>query len=66
MFDNIFVPGLNGIARFVFWYPFLMSLWIAGTLVYIWFRDKDQKIDFEKVDWPLISFLVPCYKEEDP
>lgn len=66
MFDNIFVPGLNGIASFVFWYPFVMSLfWIAGTLVYIWFRDKDQKIDFDQVDWPLISFLVPCYNEED-
>ncbi|WP_445491042.1 poly-beta-1,6-N-acetyl-D-glucosamine synthase [Niallia sp. 03133] len=65
-FEKVFTPTLSGITSFVFWYPLIMSLfWIAGTIIYIWFRDRDQKIDFSKVNWPLITFLVPCYNEED-
>lgn len=60
-----FMPTLEGIGSFVFWYPLIMSLfWIAGTLIYIWFRDRDKDSDFSSIEWPAISFLVPCYNEE--
>ncbi|WP_286166340.1 poly-beta-1,6-N-acetyl-D-glucosamine synthase [Peribacillus frigoritolerans] len=28
------------------------------------YREKEQKIDFENIEWPMISILVPCYNEE--
>ncbi|MFE7820750.1 MULTISPECIES: poly-beta-1,6-N-acetyl-D-glucosamine synthase [Priestia] len=64
--QHVLIPGFEKLASFVFWYPFIMSLfWIAGTLIYIRYRDRDPKVDFSTVDWPLVSFLVPCYNEEE-
>ncbi len=64
--QHVLIPGFEKLASFVFWYPFIMSLfWIAGTLIYIRYRDRDPKVDFSAVDWPLVSFLVPCYNEEE-
>ncbi|MFP7732453.1 poly-beta-1,6-N-acetyl-D-glucosamine synthase [Priestia aryabhattai] len=64
--QHVLIPGFEKLASFVFWYPFIMSLfWIAGTLIYIRYRDRDPKVDFSTIDWPLVSFLVPCYNEEE-
>ncbi|WP_083964653.1 poly-beta-1,6-N-acetyl-D-glucosamine synthase [Metabacillus litoralis] len=57
---------INSLAEFVFWYPLIMSvLWIAGSSLFFKFREKEEFIDFENIDWPLISILVPCYNEEE-
>ncbi|OAS85390.1 poly-beta-1,6 N-acetyl-D-glucosamine synthase [Metabacillus litoralis] len=40
-------------------------LWIAGSSLFFKFREKEEFIDFENIDWPLISILVPCYNEEE-
>lgn len=54
------------LGNFVFWYPLIMSLvWIAGSLLFYQNREGDVKIDFDKVDWPMISILIPCYDEEE-
>jgi poly-beta-1,6-N-acetyl-D-glucosamine synthase len=43
-----------------------MSLfWIAGSSLFFRFREKGQTLEFENIDWPLISILVPCYNEEE-
>lgn len=54
------------LSQFIFWYPFIMSLfWIAGSILFFRYREKIQKHDFDKFEWPFISILVPCYNEED-
>ncbi len=54
------------LAEFVFWYPFLMSLlWMAGALLFSVYRERRRIEDFEEVEWPEISILVPCYNEEE-
>jgi biofilm PGA synthesis N-glycosyltransferase PgaC len=64
--QHVLIPGFEKLASFVFWYPFIMSLfWIAGTLIYIRYRDRDPKVDFSTIEWPLVSFLVPSYNEEE-
>jgi biofilm PGA synthesis N-glycosyltransferase PgaC len=40
-------------------------LWIAGSSLFFKFREKEESIDFENIDWPLISILVPCFNEEE-
>ncbi|MBE6048368.1 MAG: poly-beta-1,6 N-acetyl-D-glucosamine synthase [Clostridium sp.] len=48
----------------IFWYPFIMSLiWIAGSLIFSHYREKEEDIDVEKYDWPKISIILPCYNE---
>ncbi|MGI6712454.1 MAG: glycosyltransferase [Bacillota bacterium] len=57
---------IGNLSTFVFWYPLLMSLfWIAGSRLF--FRNKENRmlIDFDSVDWPMISILIPCYNEEE-
>ncbi|QNF29942.1 poly-beta-1,6-N-acetyl-D-glucosamine synthase [Metabacillus elymi] len=57
---------IDSLSEFVFWYPLIMSvLWIAGSSLFFKFREKEEFIDFENIDWPLISILVPCYNEEE-
>jgi biofilm PGA synthesis N-glycosyltransferase PgaC len=57
---------IDNLANFVFWYPFIMSLfWIAGSLLFYKNREKQMEIDFDEVDWPMISILIPCYNEEE-
>ncbi|MGM7719209.1 poly-beta-1,6-N-acetyl-D-glucosamine synthase [Metabacillus sp. Hm71] len=54
------------LSEFVFWYPLMMSLlWIAGSSLFFKYREKEEVIDFEHIDWPLISILVPCFNEEE-
>ncbi|WP_084822056.1 glycosyltransferase family 2 protein [Bacillus sp. SA1-12] len=54
------------LSEFVFWFPLIMSLlWIAGTSLFFRYREKEEVIDFQNIDWPLISILVPCFNEED-
>ena len=54
------------IQNFVFWYPFLMSLfWIAGAVTFSIYREKDNYIEIENYNWPPISILIPCYNEEE-
>lgn len=66
LFMNDAWSSISGnLASFVFWYPLVMSLfWIAGALVFIWFREKEVETAIDREDWPLISFLIPCYNEE--
>lgn len=57
---------VSKIGAFVFWYPFLMSLfWIAGALIFYFFKEKGNVINFNNYNWPEISILVPCYNEAD-
>lgn len=52
--------------NFVFWYPFLVSLvWISGSIIFYFSKEKQNDIDLEKHNWPKISILVPCYNEEE-
>lgn len=57
---------ISTFSQFIFWYPFIMSLfWIAGSILFFRYREKSKTIDFDKVDWPFISIIVPCYNEEE-
>lgn len=52
-------------SQFVFFYPFIMSLfWMAGALLFFIYRERHESIDFDHINWPMVSFLVPCYNEE--
>lgn len=54
------------LSEFVFWYPLIMSLlWIAGSSLFFRYREKDKDLEFDQIDWPLISILIPCYNEQD-
>lgn len=54
------------LSYFVFFYPFLMSLfWMAGALIFFMYREHEKEIEFDNYDWPMVSFLIPCYNEED-
>lgn len=49
-FQN-FPRGIRLIGEFVFWYPFVMSLfWISGALVFSLFRERESKLDIDKYD----------------
>lgn len=57
---------IDKLAIYVFWYPFIMSLfWIAGSILFAKRREKKIEIDFDDIDWPMISILIPCYNEEE-
>ncbi|WP_031263734.1 poly-beta-1,6-N-acetyl-D-glucosamine synthase [Sporolactobacillus laevolacticus] len=62
----VFLSFFVGIfSQFVFFYPFIMSLfWMAGALLFFIYRERHESIDFDHIDWPMVSFLVPCYNEE--
>ena len=66
-FVQLFSGPYGLITGFVFWYPFIMSLfWMAGSLLFL--RTKESKSDslnIEAFDWPMVSILVPCYNEEE-
>lgn len=52
-------------SRFVFFYPLIMSLlWMAGALLFYLYRERHESVDFESINWPMVSFVVPCYNEE--
>ncbi|SFD66483.1 poly-beta-1,6-N-acetyl-D-glucosamine synthase [Bacillus sp. UNCCL81] len=54
------------LSEFVFWYPLVMSLfWVAGSSLFFRYREKGKDVNFEGIDWPLISILIPCYNEEE-
>ena len=58
IFDSLPIP-IQLMEQFVFWYPFVMSLfWIAGAIVFAMFRERDKAVDIEGVQWPKISILV--------
>ncbi|XCA84143.1 poly-beta-1,6-N-acetyl-D-glucosamine synthase [Exiguobacterium mexicanum] len=59
-------PWIEPLAQFVFWYPFFMALfWIAGALLFSLTREKEEELDLNEREWPLISILIPCYNEEE-
>ncbi len=39
--------------------------WIAGSIIFSTRREHDIRLEIDKVDWPMISILIPCYNEED-
>lgn len=51
---------------FVFWYPLIMSLfWISGAIIFSFYREKNKELNFEEIEWPKMSILVPCFNEEE-
>jgi len=57
---------VDKLAQYVFWYPLIMSLfWIAGSNIYNRRREAKTDIDFEKIEWPMVSILIPCYNEQE-
>ncbi len=37
--------------NFIFWYPVVMSLvWIAGSIIFYFYRERKQNLDFENID----------------
>ncbi len=63
-----FFTGPYGlVTSFVFWYPFIMALfWMAGSLLFLRTKEpKNDTLDIDGLDWPMISILVPCYNEEE-
>ncbi|MGG3467241.1 poly-beta-1,6-N-acetyl-D-glucosamine synthase [Neobacillus pocheonensis] len=57
---------ISYISEFVFWYPLIMSLvWITGTHLFFNYREKEDFNNFDQIEWPLISILVPCFNEEE-
>lgn len=63
-----FFTGPYGlVTSFVFWYPFMMALfWMAGSLLFLRTKEpKNDTLDIDGFDWPMISILVPCYNEEE-
>ncbi len=59
-------PIIETLSDYVFWYPFVMSLvWIAGSIIFSKRRDNDPFPEFESINWPMISILIPCYNEEE-
>ncbi|MBT8530047.1 poly-beta-1,6 N-acetyl-D-glucosamine synthase [Polynucleobacter paneuropaeus] len=59
---------LEGMARFCFGYPFIMSwYWIAGSLLYWFIRERHRSVYTSppKLRFtPLVSVLLPCFNEE--
>lgn len=57
---------INYLANYVFWYPFVMSLfWIAGSIIFVKKREKYIELEIGQINWPMISILIPCYNEEN-
>lgn len=57
--------NLSFLSQFVFYYPFIMSLfWMAGALIFYIYREQDDPVNFNEIEWPMVSFLIPCYNEE--
>lgn len=65
VFKN-FHSVMQFIQNYIFWYPFLMSLfWIAGSVIFSNFQENEKHLNINKINWPKISILIPCYNEEE-
>jgi len=65
LFKN-FPGAIQFIQNYIFWYPFLMSLfWIAGSVIFSNFQENEKHLNINKNNWPKISILIPCYNEEE-
>ncbi|HAX73076.1 MAG TPA: poly-beta-1,6 N-acetyl-D-glucosamine synthase [Firmicutes bacterium] len=63
-----FNEWMEQLQNFVFWYPFVMSLfWIAGSIIFAIFHEHEKEVEvgFCQIEWPKISILIPCYNEEE-
>lgn len=57
---------ISRLANYVFWYPFVMSLfWIVGSILFTRRREQSIELKSNEIEWPMISILIPCYNEED-
>lgn len=57
---------ISRLANYVFWYPFVMSLfWIVGSILFTRRREQSIELESNEIEWPMISILIPCYNEED-
>lgn len=57
---------IGRLANYVFWYPFVMSLfWIVGSILFTRRREQSIELESNEIEWPMISILIPCYNEED-
>jgi len=65
IFNQLPLP-IQTMELYVFWYPFIMSLfWIAGALIFSFTKEKNKELKIEELDWPKISILIPCYNEAE-
>lgn len=54
------------ITNYIFWYPILMSLlWVSGALIFTWYRERKPFSGIQENHWPKITFVVPCFNEQD-
>lgn len=54
------------IGNFVLFYPIVMSLfWIVGTILYFFIIEIRLKKKVNKENLPGITFIIPCYNEEE-
>jgi biofilm PGA synthesis N-glycosyltransferase PgaC len=50
--------------QFVFYYPFFMALiWIVGSLVFFWRRERRRQVPPELTEYPQVTVLIPCRNE---
>jgi poly-beta-1,6-N-acetyl-D-glucosamine synthase len=51
--------------QFVFFYPFFMALlWIMGSLVFYWRRERSRLQPPELPSYPQVTVLIPCHNEQ--
>ena len=57
---------IEGVWLFIFWYPLVMSLvWIAGSHIFRNRREPKAASEWDGIDWPMVSILIPCYNEAE-
>jgi len=39
--------------------------WIVGSILFTRRRELNIELEIDKIEWPMISILIPCYNEED-
>ena len=56
---------MSHLFQFVFFYPFFMAmLWIVGSLVFYWRRERRGQEPPELASYPHVTVLIPCRNEE--
>jgi poly-beta-1,6-N-acetyl-D-glucosamine synthase len=61
---------LQALYLFTFYYPVIMAhVWTAGAVVFYFAIERTSSLRrfnrVARVDWPMVSIIVPCYNEED-
>lgn len=65
-FFDMLISFFKKNSGFIFWYPYIMSIvWIAGSLLFSRYREREEEVDFSQYEWPKISILLPCFNEAE-